>query len=83
MNLEAAERNVAGAQAKLVFRDDTYHVSVRPDHFNYFFLVLRVKDKEVGLPIDNARILAQHILDITEGLDNTHDVMDEISKRQE
>lgn len=81
MNLQALDKRISSGISDLCYRNKIYDVGIQPNHFNYFSLVLSVKSSEVSLPIKDARELAQFILDSTEGLENTHDIMEEIRKR--
>jgi hypothetical protein len=83
INLQAKARNIRNGLSELCYRNKSYNVSVTPTHFNYFSLKLKVEGSEINLPVKDAREIAQFILDSTKGLEDTHDIMEEISKLEE
>ena len=57
-------------------------IRIEPSHFNYFSLQLITTVPPSTLTVDDARKLANWLLDVTDGLGETHEIRDEIKKRR-
>ena len=59
---------------------DKYGVTISPRHFNYFYF--EVKANGCKLNIEELMEVANWILEVTDGLEETHGIMGEIRKRK-
>ncbi len=66
----------------LCWEDKTWGIKVEPEYFNYFSFKITTNLGGSTLQIEKARELAKWLLDVTEGLDNTHGIITEIIKRR-
>jgi hypothetical protein len=58
-------------------------IRVTPEHFTIFYFKIKVKGKTEVLEIEEARGLAKYLLEATEGLENTTNMIEEIVRRKE
>jgi len=65
----------------MCWEDSLFGLTVIPEHFNYFSFKVLTKDAGSTLTIDKARELAKWLLKVTDGLGDTHEIIDEMIKR--
>lgn len=66
----------------LIWEDKTWGIRIEPEHFTYFSFKVTTKEGGGTLQVKRARDLAHWLLRATNGLEETHGIMDEILQRK-
>ena len=75
------ENETRTLKESLVWRDKIHGITIQPDHFNYFYFKVFVDGGESTLAIKKARELGKWLLEVTDGVESEHLIMEEIVKR--
>ena len=82
MRLHNEKGEARNALRNMCWEDKTWGIKVEPEHFNYFSLKITTREGGGTLQIEKARELAKWLLEVTDGLESTHEIIEEMVKRQ-
>lgn len=76
ISLKATESKVEEELAKLKFKVDG--ITIKPEHFNYFYFKVFADSDGATLQVDDARRLGEWLIKVTENIKEVHNVIGDI-----
>lgn len=82
IDIQAKERQTRDDLQSMGHVTSNGDLEFSPRHFNYFSLQIKIRRDTVSLTMKEVKELGEYLLNVSKGLDDTHDIMSEISHHQ-